>query len=291
VPVVAPTPPSSLTPQPVMLFNQTKDGRKLFTLDAEFPYCDVETGKVIVVPRWYVTDFASVPWYGQGFVDPQGPTARAAIVHDWLYTIGEPGKREEADAIFLRAMLKYGVPPFQANIAYKAVRIGGEKGYGLPTDWKFTDPKRQDVFQPAPFAKPRTGAVRILPRCQGFGALIQTGWRAYPIKAPTVVAPPPVVVTRTPLDQVKARLPFGGVRRRSSRSSPMGEVRRKADPRGEELSPRSGSPILLPPPAFGRLPHRGEGLAPPFAAFSIASITRPSVSSCGRITGSPPPFG
>lgn len=37
VPVVTPTPPSSLTPQPIMLFNQTKDGRKLFTLDAEFP--------------------------------------------------------------------------------------------------------------------------------------------------------------------------------------------------------------------------------------------------------------
>lgn len=209
VPVVAPTPPSSLTPQPVMLFNQTKDGRKLFTLDAEFPYCDVDTGKVIVVPRWYVTDFASVPWYGQGFVDPQGPTARAAIVHDWLYTIGEKGKREEADAIFLRAMLKYGVPPFQANLAYKAVRVGGEKGYGLPTDWRFTDPRRQDQIQPPPFPKPRTGAVRILPRCQGFGALIQSGWRAYPLPTPAVVTPPPVVVTRTPLDQVKARLPFG----------------------------------------------------------------------------------
>jgi len=208
VPVVAPTPPSSLTPQPVMLFNQTKDGRKLFTLDAEFPYCDAATGKLIVVPRWYVTDFASVPWYGQGFVDPQGPTARAAIVHDWLYTIGEPGKREEADAIFLRAMLKYGVPPFQANLAYKAVRLGGDKGYGLPTDWKFTDPKRQDLAQPPPFAKPRTGAVRIMPHCQGFGALIQSGWRAYPIAAPVIAAPPPVVVTRTPLDQVKARLPF-----------------------------------------------------------------------------------
>ena len=209
VPLVAPTPPSSLTPQPVMLFNQTKDGRKLFTLDAEFPYCDAQTGKVIVVPRWYVTDFASVPWYGQAFVDPQGPTARAAIVHDWLYTIGEPGKRAEADAIFLRAMLKYGVPSFQANIAYQAVRVGGEKGYGLASDWKFTDPKRQDLFQLAPFAKPKTGTVRILPGCQGFGALIQTGWRAYPLKPPVMVAPPPVVVTRTPLDQVKARLPFG----------------------------------------------------------------------------------
>ena len=214
VPVVAPIPPSSLTPQPVMLFNQTKDGRKLFTLDAEFPYCDAETGKLIVVPRWYVTDFASVPWYGQGFVDPQGPTARAAIVHDWLYTIGEPGKREEADAIFLRAMLRYGVPPFQAKIAYQAVRVGGDKGYGLPTDWRFTDPKRQNLTQPPPFAKPRTGAVRVLPRCQGFGALIQTGWRAYPILTPIIATPPPVVVTRTPLDQVKARLPFGGDRKK-----------------------------------------------------------------------------
>ena len=210
IPVVAPTPPSSLTPQPVVLFNQTKAGRKLFTLDAEFPYCDVETGKLIVVPRWYVTDFASVPWYGQSFVDPQGPTARAAIIHDWLYAIGEPGKREEADAIFLRAMLRYGVPSFQANIAYQAVRTGGEKGYGLPGDWMFIDPKRQDARQPQPFAKPRTGAVRVMPKCQGFGALIQTGWRAYPIKAPTVYVPPPVVVTKTPLDEIKNKLPWPG---------------------------------------------------------------------------------
>ena len=210
VPVVAPTPPSTLTPQPIMLFNQTKDGRKLFTLDAEFPYCDVETGKVIVVPRWYVTDFASVPWYGQAFIDPQGPTARAAIVHDWLYTIGEPGKREEADQIFLRAMLRYGVPPFQANIAYQAVRLGGEKGYGLPGDWRFVDPKNQLLRQPAPFAKPRVGMVRYFPRCQGFTPLIQSGWRAYPVKVAAPVIPPPLVVTKTPLDKVKGKLPFGG---------------------------------------------------------------------------------
>jgi len=210
VPVVAPTPPSSLTPQPIMLFNQAKEGRKLFTLEAEFPYCDVETGKVIVVPRWYVTDFASVPWYGQGFIDPQGPTARAAIVHDWLYAVGEPGKRAEADAIFLRAMLKYGVKPFQANLAYQAVKTGGERGYALPGDWMFIDPRRQDVRQPPPFARPKTGAVRIMPRCQGFEALIQTGWRAYPLPRPVIAAPPPVTTTRTPIDDVRARLPWGG---------------------------------------------------------------------------------
>ncbi|WP_411267516.1 DUF1353 domain-containing protein [Asticcacaulis sp. 201] len=193
VPVIAPTPPSSLTPQPIMLFNQLKNGRKLFTLNAEFPYCDPGTGRVIVVPKWYVTDFASVPWYGQSFIDPQGPTARAAIVHDWLYTIGEPGKREEADAIFYRAMIKYGVPEYQARIAYNAVRAGGQNGYGLASDWAFVDPTRQDLRQPAPFAKPRTGTVRVMPKCAGFNELIQTGWRAYPEKPIIVSVPPPVI--------------------------------------------------------------------------------------------------
>ncbi|MDI7774605.1 DUF1353 domain-containing protein [Asticcacaulis sp. EMRT-3] len=208
VPVVAPVAPSSLTPLPIMLFNQTKQGRKLFTLDAEFPYCDPVTGMVIVVPKWYVTDFASVPWYGQGLIDPQGPTARAAIIHDWLYTIGEPGKREVADAIFYRAMLKYGVSEFQARIAYNAVRTGGEGGYGLASDWVFIDPTRQNVRQPPPFAKPATGAVRIMPGCRGFDQLIQSGWRAYPDKPVQIAVPPPVVVTEKPLDNLISDLPW-----------------------------------------------------------------------------------
>jgi hypothetical protein len=209
VPVVAPTPPSSLTPLPIMLFNQTKQGRKLFTLNAEFPYCDGPTGMVIVVPKWYVTDFASVPWYGQSFIDPQGPTARAAIIHDWLYTIGEPGKRDVADGIFYRAMIKYGVPEYQARIAYNAVHVGGQGGYGLAGDWQFIDPTRQNVKQAAPFVKPRTGAVRIMPKCQGFSELIQSGWRAYPEKPIIINVPPPVVVTEKPLDGVMDRIPWG----------------------------------------------------------------------------------
>ncbi len=198
VPVTAPVAPSSLTPLPIMLFNQTKQGRKLFTLNAEFPYCDPGTGRIIVVPKWYVTDFASVPWYGQSFIDPQGPTARAAIVHDWLYTIGEPGKREEADAIFYRAMIKYGVDEFQARLAYNAVRTGGQAGYGLATDWVFIDPTRQDIKQPPPFAKPLTGAVRVMPGCRGFNELIQSGWRAYPDKPVQIAVPPPIVTKPNP---------------------------------------------------------------------------------------------
>ena len=192
VPLAAPTVvPSSLTPQTVILFNKTKQGRKLFTLNEEFPYCDVATGRVIVVPKWYVTDFASVPWYGQGVIDPQGPTARAAIVHDWLYTIGEPGKRQEADDTFYRAMIAFGVDEFHAQVAYKAVRAGGQAGYGLPGDWLFIDPTRPDKVQPAPFAKPATGTVRIIPNCTGFKEMVLAGWKAYPARINPAVAPPP----------------------------------------------------------------------------------------------------
>lgn len=165
VPVVVapPPPPSSLTPQPIMLFNMTKQGRKLFVLNDEFPFCDAVTGKVIVVPKWYVTDFASVPWYGQGVVNPQGPTARAAIIHDWLYTVGEKGKRQEADDIFYRAMKKFGVSDFEAGIAYNAVRAGGERGYGLADDWMFIDPTRPAIKQPAPLPSRARGRRKSCP--------------------------------------------------------------------------------------------------------------------------------
>ena len=201
--------PSSLTPLPIMLFNQTKQGRKLFTLDAEFPYCDPATGWVIVVPKWYVTDFASVPWYGQGMVDPQGPTARAAIVHDWLDTIGEPGKRDIADAIFYRAMVKFGVQDLQARTAYTAVHIGGQAGYGLSGDWSFVDPTRQDVKQPAPFPKPKSGVIRIMPGCKGFNELIASGWRAYPEPLIKIAVPPPVIEKKGPGTWISGYNPFG----------------------------------------------------------------------------------
>ncbi len=191
VPMAAPAvAPSSLTPQTVMLFNRTKEGRKTFALNAEFPYCDAATGRVIVVPKWFVTDFASVPWYGHEVIDPEGPTARAAIVHDWLYAIGEPGKRQEADETFYRAMLAFGVDQIHAKIAYDAVRAGGQGGYGLPGDYLFIDPTRQDQVQRPPFAvKPTTGTIRILPNCTGFKEMVAAGWKAYPERITQPIAP------------------------------------------------------------------------------------------------------
>ena len=198
VPMAAPSVvPSSLTPQTVMLFNRTKEGRKTFALDAEFPYCDAQTGRVIVVPKWFVTDFASVPWYGHEVIDPEGPTARAAIIHDWLYAIGEPGKRQEADDTFYRAMIAFGVDQFHAKIAYDAVRTGGQGGYGLKGDFVFIDPTRPDQTQPAPFTKPATGTVRFIPNCTGFREMVMAGWKAYPTRISAPVPPPAATAHNT----------------------------------------------------------------------------------------------
>jgi hypothetical protein len=176
----APTPtPSSLTPQATLIFGLNKNGRRLYVLNDEFPYCDKATGRVYVVPKGYVTDFASVPWYGRAVIDPEGPTARAAIIHDWLYAIGEKGKREEADVAFYRAMKFYGVDEAQSRIAYNAVHIGGAGGYGLKSDWLFLDPRAPDTPLPAPIAKPSTAVVKVLPKCEGFRELVASGWKAY----------------------------------------------------------------------------------------------------------------
>lgn len=60
-------------------------------------------GKRIVVPAGFETDFASVPWLLRGWVARWSKTARAAIVHDWLYYSHETS-RPEADRIFRVAL-------------------------------------------------------------------------------------------------------------------------------------------------------------------------------------------
>ena len=83
-----------------------------------------------------------------------------------------------------------------------------EDGFSYLKSLTFIDPTRQDVRQPPPFAKPRTGAVRIMPGCKGFDQLIASGWRAYPDKPVQIAVPPPTVVTETPLDKLTQKLPW-----------------------------------------------------------------------------------
>jgi hypothetical protein len=94
----------------------------------------------VITPSGYVTDFASIPSAVHFVISPFGKHAEAAVVHDWLYTLGTPGDRKGrrmADKAFVKALRLLNVHWFKRQIMYWAVRFGGAGGYGLATDFAF----------------------------------------------------------------------------------------------------------------------------------------------------------
>jgi len=84
---------------------------------------------LVVVPAGYVTDFASLPAVLHWWIRPTDiRSARAAIVHDWIYhTHILP--RSLADAIFQVVLRLDGMPRRKAKILTAAVRAYGKRAY------------------------------------------------------------------------------------------------------------------------------------------------------------------
>src|SRR5262249_26318368 len=89
----------------------------------------------IKVPIGYITDFASIPRLFRWLIAPFGRHARAAILHDWLYAVGQPGKKIEADWVLFDAMGDLDVQPLQRWTIFIAVFVGGWWGYGQQKEW------------------------------------------------------------------------------------------------------------------------------------------------------------
>lgn len=84
-----------------------------------------DSTEVITIPKWFITDFASIPrifWTLVG--SPTGRYSKAAVVHDWLYH-RQYYERNEADKIFLEAMQVLKVPWWKRRIMWLAVRVFG----------------------------------------------------------------------------------------------------------------------------------------------------------------------
>lgn len=128
------------------------------------------------IPRGYVTDFASVPliavWATGLDLQALGPWAWAALVHDWLYAIGEPGLREIADDCFRERLDLDDVHRGTAAMLYRAVRLGGAGGYKKAPSWWSTEN----------FADPETGAYPVPPPFSREEAFSGHAWgrRIYP---------------------------------------------------------------------------------------------------------------
>jgi hypothetical protein len=82
----------------------------------------------ITVPRDTVTDLASVPRWLWMIFPPHGKYAKAAIVHDYLYSQAV-GTKAFADNVFNEAMAVLGVPKWRRLAMYLAVRAFGRGGY------------------------------------------------------------------------------------------------------------------------------------------------------------------
>lgn len=102
------------------------NGSKIYEIKEEFSYHigDYERPLAIVcVPVGYYTDFASIPKFSQFLFKPDGPWAKAAVVHDFLYMEVKDVSKVVKDSIFLEAMLVSNVNTIIAHIFFFAVRI------------------------------------------------------------------------------------------------------------------------------------------------------------------------
>lgn len=87
------------------------------------------SGQEILIPKGFVTDFASIPRWLWWIVPPYGKYNKAAVVHDFLYKKQSGYSKIVADAIFYEAMESLGVPYFQRLLMYKAVSYFGKSAY------------------------------------------------------------------------------------------------------------------------------------------------------------------
>ena len=94
-------------------------------------YRDIE-GE-IVVPRDFITDYASSPWLLQNTFNRKGKMGLAGVVHDWLY-FTETGTRKNADKLFMRICKEQGMGRVRAYMAYLGVRIGAGRHFGGKAD-------------------------------------------------------------------------------------------------------------------------------------------------------------
>jgi hypothetical protein len=78
----------------------------------------------ITVPVGFIWDGCSTPRAIWGLVPRWGAYSGAALIHDWLYH-QHLGHRSDADRILLELLIEDRVPPDQAMMMHRAVRLFG----------------------------------------------------------------------------------------------------------------------------------------------------------------------
>jgi hypothetical protein len=103
------------------------DDEAVWELHEKFIYeaSDGYQNALIIVPRGFQTDFASVPRIPLAYLAAGNTAHEAAVVHDYLYREGSRPvmSRELADKVFLAVMEEMGVDAWRRISMYRAVRM------------------------------------------------------------------------------------------------------------------------------------------------------------------------
>jgi hypothetical protein len=121
-----------LTPLIVQQLEDTShDGRGTWQLQAMLAYLSDAAGRVIIAPKGFITDFASVPRIPVAYLLAGDCAHQAAVIHDFLYSSHEV-ERAVADAVLREAAICSGVPPWRAWAMWSAVRLAGGSHWDAP---------------------------------------------------------------------------------------------------------------------------------------------------------------
>lgn len=114
-------------PLAVEITTRKKRGRVVARVLRGFSYYD-KNGAVYVVPPGFETDFASSPRWLWPIIPPLGSYAKAAVLHDFLYTYHRVS-RADADRMFRDGARLLGVNVAVSALLWVSVRMFGARGW------------------------------------------------------------------------------------------------------------------------------------------------------------------
>ena len=140
------------------------DGLRVGRVTRDFIYCHDATGDVIKVPTDYFTNFATIPWYLRFYIDPMGDHMEAAVVHDWLYSVGGTpvdNRKEKADTVFRDVLMESGVNIVKRNLMYQAVSAVGSSYFNITGKIKM----RAEDWSERMIDAPASGVTETVEKC------------------------------------------------------------------------------------------------------------------------------
>lgn len=107
------------------------DGK--WVLTAALIYQSDVANCIIIVPKGFQTDLASVPRLPLVYMLCGDTSNEAAAVHDYLYSSHQV-QRDMADAVLREASQVTGVPGWRRWLMWAGVRVGGGSHWKLPAE-------------------------------------------------------------------------------------------------------------------------------------------------------------